>query len=215
MNKIEVPSQQLKDERIRLLKRKIRPDCMFVLLHGPSSTGKSTIIREMNALADNFSYDYVRPIMTRPNREGEVDKISVDDTDFDTMQSQGAFVVVNSLYAVRYGTPIAGILQPLADGNVPILDYPLSTVESLRRPDYDLLHVYIYPPSIESWRERMEATGRNVNGRLEQGMQELAALAMGNYAHPSIDLSVVNHDGAQQEAAAQIHQTVLTIRSAC
>ncbi|MCC7004960.1 hypothetical protein IT397_03530 [Candidatus Nomurabacteria bacterium] len=147
-------------------------------------------------------------MMTRANRPGETDKTSISDEEFCTLDTNGGFVVVNNLYGVRYGTPLRGILSPLTRGNVPILDYPLDTVESLKRPEYDTLKFYIYPPSIVSWRNRVESSERNDSGRLEAGTRELGSLAISGFIHPNIDISIINEDGAANVSAQQIIEVV-------
>lgn len=185
-------------------RRNLTKNRLFVLLLGPSATGKSTLIRELNAQATDTTFEYVKPIITRPNRPNETDKISVSDSEFDFMQERGEFVVVNSLYGVRYGTPLQGITSPLGRGNVPILDYPLETVSALQRPEYDTLNLYIYPPSLETWRGRIESSGRDLDGRLAAGSKELGSLAMAGFNHHDIDISIVNAEGAAADAAHDI-----------
>jgi guanylate kinase len=188
----------------RVKERNLSRDRLFVLLLGPSATGKSTIISEMNDQSRDCEFEYVKPIMTRPNRPGETDKIHVSDQEFDLLDRAGEFVVVNGLYGVRYGTPLQGILEPLQRRNVPILDYPLETVRALQRPEFDTLNFYIYPSSIEEWQGRVESSGRNTAGRLESGIRELGSLATSGLLHPDIDISIVNADGQAGRAAAEI-----------
>ena len=211
-SEIVIPNEVLSAESERLAARNLRRSRLFVLLLGPSAVGKSTIISELNKQNGN-SFVYVSPFMTRSNRPGETDKVSIDDGTFQQMEDAGEFVVVNNMYNVSYGTPLKGVLEPLAEGNTPILDYPLNNVSALKRPEYDLLGIYVYPPSIDSWRHRMESTGRNMNGRLETGAQELGSLALLGYDHPDIDLSIVNADGNTASAAAEIIRTLGTYTS--
>lgn len=188
----------------RVKDRNLSRDRLFVLLLGPSATGKSTIISELNDQSRDCEFEYVKPIMTRPNRPGETDKIHVSDQEFDMLDQAGEFVIVNGLYGVRYGTPLKAILEPLQRGNMPILDYPLETVGALQRPEYDTLKFYIYPSSMKEWQGRVEASGRNTSGRLESGVRELGLLAMSGLLHPNIDISIVNADGQADRAAAEI-----------
>lgn len=188
----------------RVKQRNLSRNRLFVLLLGPSATGKSTIISEMNDQSQECGFEYVKPIMTRPNRPGETDKVHVSDQEFDLLDQAGDFVVVNGLYGVRYGTPLKGILEPLQCGNVPILDYPLESVHALQRPEYDTLNFYIYPSSIEEWQGRVESSGRNTAGRLESGIRELGSLATSGLIHPDIDISIVNADRRADRAAAEI-----------
>lgn len=208
MNEFNI-SQDLRLEEVeRTRERILSRDRLFVLLLGPSATGKSTIIGEMNALSEGREFEYVKPIMTRDNRPGEVDKISVSDETFDELERSGEFVVVNGLYGVRYGTPLKGILEPLQKGNTPILDYPLETVGALQRPEYDTLNFYIYPRSIGQWQSRMERSGRNQADRLESGIRELGSLATNGLLHPSIDISIINDEDAVKEAANDILEVI-------
>lgn len=204
MSEFIFSASQRQAEINKTLERNLTKSRLFVLLLGPSATGKSTLIQELNAQSTDTTFEYVKPIITRPNRPNETDKISVSDSEFDTMQAQGEFVVVNGLYGVRYGTPLQGITSPLSRDNTPILDYPLETVHALQRPEYDTLNLYIYPPSLKTWRGRIESSGRNLDGRLETGTRELGSLAMAGFNHPDIDVSIVNAEGAAAEAAYDI-----------
>lgn len=186
----------------KVKQRFLTKERLFVLLLGPSAVGKSTLIQELNELSDGITFDYVKPYMTRPNRPNETDKVSVSDSEFDRLERSGQFVVVNPLYEVRYGTPLKGILTPLEQGNIPILDYPLAAVPKLHRPEYDTLNFYIYPRSTDQLRQRLESSGRDQGGRLESGLQELGQLAENNLLHPDIDVSIVNDDGAANSAAS-------------
>ena len=191
----------------RTIERSLRRDRLFVLLLGPSAVGKSTIISEMNAQSDQ-PFEYVKPLITRPNRPNETDKISIADEVFDELDNAGEFVVVNNLYGVRYGTPLQGILDPLQRGATPILDYPLETVDALQRSEYDTLNFYIYPRSLGEWQSRIERSGRNQDNRLESGIRELGYLATHDLVHPSIDISIVNTEDAAGEAAKDILQVI-------
>lgn len=198
-------SEGFRDQEIeRLRRRNLRLDRLFVLLLGPSAIGKSTIISEMSNLSRDCKFEYVQPFMTRPNRPGEIDKIHVSDERFDSLDRAGEFVVVNSFYGVRYGTPLGGILGSLRRGNVPILDYSLEAVRALQRPEYDILTVYVYPSSIAEWQQRIESSGRNLSGRLESGAKELGLLAASGLLHPDIDMSLINADGQSKKVATEI-----------
>lgn len=204
MSEFRFSEAQLQAQIERARQRNLLRERLFVLLLGPSATGKSTIIQELNGHGATKDFSYVKPVITRPNRPNETDKISVDDATFDSLEAREEFVVVNGLYGVRYGTPLRGILDPLAEGKIPILDYPLDRVDVLRRPEYDTLNFYVFPPSAGEWMARIENSGRNADGRLEAGLSELDMLATSDTQHPDIDVSVVNADGAAHEAARVI-----------
>jgi len=194
-------------------KRRITLDRLFVLLLGPSATGKSTIIDELKQLDSGYDFEYVKPIITRQNRPNETDKISVPDNKFDDMEADNKFVIVNRLYGVRYGTPLEGIISPLEVGKTPILDYPLETVGQLERPEYDLLRFYVYPSSLNEWTQRVDSSGRDTGGRLEAGKRELQGLQSVGLVHPSVDISIINGDGQANLAAMQIVSSLDSVLS--
>jgi guanylate kinase len=204
MSEFIFPADHRQTEINKTRLRHLSKQRLFVLLLGPSATGKSTLIQELDNHGLDTKFEYVKPFMTRPNRPNETDKISVADKTFAAMESRGEFVAVNNLYGVRYGTPLQGIASPLAKGDIPILDYPLESVRAIRRPEYDTLNLYIYPASMDVWRKRIELSGRNLDGRLEAGVKELGALALASFSHPDIDISIVNAEGSTVETAKDI-----------
>lgn len=200
--------ERYKDEIEEAKQRNLTKKRLFVLLLGPSAVGKSTVIQELSSQSDPSEFEYVKPLITRPNRPGEVDKVSISEKDFELIDEAGEFVVVNRLYGVRYGTPLAGILDPLSRGTIPVLDYPLANVAALKRSEYDLLNFYIYPPSVAEWQKRMELSGRNLDGRFEDGIKELGALAAQSYLHQDVDISLINNECATDEVAKKIRESI-------
>ncbi len=212
MTEFSVSIKLRETEAANLSQRKLARNSLFILLLGPSAVGKSTIIQKL--IGDGvIHFNYVKPFMTRQNRPDESDKISVSENQFADHERRKEFVAVNDLYGVRYGTPLSGILGPLSQNKVPVLDYPLQRVQTLIRPDYNLLGVYIYPSSIESWMDRVKQTGRNTNNRLATGLTELEALAECGMSHPFIDLSIVNSDGDPTTSANSIIDAIKKLTS--
>lgn len=74
----------------------------FLLLLGPSGTGKSTIIRELRQMDERFIY--ISPYITRPLRENETDKVHISDQEMDLRKENGEFLTINNLYGIRYAT---------------------------------------------------------------------------------------------------------------
>jgi guanylate kinase len=193
-----------------IIKERFSKQRIFVLLMGPSSVGKSELIKSLNVITEN-RYQYVSPFMTRALREGETDKISVSDIVFDEMISMGKFVFVNPLYNVRYGTPIDTIHDAMNNNRVPILDFPLDSVNKLQSDYYDLLKIYLFPPSVQEWQRRMISVGRNKDGRYEKGLDELQCLANMHTPHPNIDMSIITRTGQIHDEAEKINYIVNSI----
>ncbi|MBI3255526.1 MAG: hypothetical protein HYZ63_00995, partial [Candidatus Andersenbacteria bacterium] len=156
---------------------------------GPSSTGKSTVIRELRQLDSRFVY--ISPYMTRELREGERDKVPVTDVVMDEMNSRDELLVINELYSTRYGTPRVPIVQALDSGNFPLLDWPVSRMDVMTTafPD-QLFTVYLVPPSEEILTARLGQDERDPTGsRLQAALQELAEFQSGAY-NDLFDLSI-------------------------
>lgn len=86
----------------------------FLLLLGPSGVGKSTIIRDMQAMDSRFVY--ISPYITRSLRKGEQDKIQISNQEMDERAARGEFLVINSFYGIRYATPNDSIERALNTG---------------------------------------------------------------------------------------------------
>lgn len=205
----QVAMKHNQEERLSML----RPEKLFMLLLGPSAVGKSAIIRELKRAHPEIGYTYIEPYTTRQLRENETDKIHVSDADFDRMEADGQFVFVNDLYGVRYGTPLNTIQQAFAENGTPILDFPLDKVDKLANPNYDLLNIYVFPSTLDEWKGRLEAEGRNKSGRYEQGIAELEALAYSSEAHPDIHFSVVNGTGNLETVAEGINSRLQMLKT--
>lgn len=173
----------------------------LVVLLGPSGVGKTTLIQELLKRSDQF--EYVRPYMTRPLRQGEQDKISVTEDVFSQMQKRGDFLVVNEHYGFKYGTPKTTIVDLIAQGRTPLLDYQLITIDTLVNPAFKLISIYIRPDTIEEWAARLKLSEQFDPIRLEKGRAELERV-IGSNTIPNVNYVVTNQDGHRKEAADTI-----------
>lgn len=189
---------------------RINPENFFLLLLGPSAVGKSSIIRALNENAPG-NFLYISPYTTRSLRVGEIDKVSVSNEQFDGIKALGNFVCTNEMYDTRYGTPLLPILDALSDKQIPVLDFPLDRVAELIRPEYDILPIYVFPPSILEWVKRLQNEHRFTEGRAESGISELSSLLKVSEADPSIFYSVIS-DGSVSEIANEILSLISIIR---
>lgn len=177
----------------------------FLLLLGPSGVGKSSIIEELLRLDSRFVY--ISPFMTRPLREGEKNKISISGEEMDEMWNRGELLVINELYGIRYATPRLPIVQALAQGNFPVLDWPVSRIEAMTQAFPNQLCVmYVSPPSIEALRQRLDKDGRDTDGhRLRSAREELEAYESSRY------IGVCNFEiVAEENQVPKIAHTIYT-----
>lgn len=172
----------------------------FLLLLGPSGVGKSTVIQELKALDER--YIYISPYMTRELREGEKDKHSVTDAEFDQME----FVFVNEKYGVRYGTPKQPIVSALEANNFPVLDWPYDKLQDMRAL-FPVFVCYFQAPTQLELARRLEIDGRaGVSDRFSKAMDEFDLFKDGSEAKRiGVDLFLEIHTGKTAEIARQIH----------
>ncbi len=180
----------------------------FLLLLGPSGVGKSAIIEELCRLDSRFVY--ISPYMTRPLRKGEKNKISISGQQMDKMLSRGELLPINNLYSIRYATPRLPIVEALANGSFPVLDWPISKAEAMTQAFPGRLHfVYVSPPSIEVLLQRLGKDKRDVDGsRLQNAREELEAYWSSRYAG-IYNFEIVSEENRVPEIASAIYVSYL------
>lgn len=185
----------------------------FLLLLGPSGVGKSVIIDELCRLDSRFVY--ISPYMTRSSREGETKKVSISGEQMDAMWNRGEILVINELYGIRYATPLLPIVEALASGNFPTLDWPISKIGVMTQTFPDQLHiVYILPPSIDVIRQRLAKDRRDTDGRrLQSAQEELDAYESSRYIG-ICDFEIVSEENQMPKIAHAIYTSYLKSCSA-
>ena len=180
----------------------------FILLLGPSGVGKSSIIQELKRMDSRFTY--ISPYITRSLRKEEKDKISISDLEMDEMRKRKELLVINSLYGVRYATPRIPIMEALAKGSFPILDWPIERIKIMSEAFLGQLYsVYIAPPSVKILAQRLEKDGRDTDGsRFKSALKELEIYWSGGYSG-LYDFSIVSEDGKIVNIAHLIYQSYL------
>ena len=165
--------------------------------------GKTTLIRKLLNLDDNFRY--IKPDMTRPLRDGETDKRSITDAEMDKIVPTGVYVVVNTLLnGIRYATPRQPILDALKQGNFPILDWPIKKL-SIMTKEFPTYTVYLSPPNLNELKNRLINDNRDADGiRFKAAEAELNDYWSGKFKN-LIDLHVVNHSQKSEDAAQLVY----------
>lgn len=180
----------------------------FLLLLGPSGTGKSTIIRELRQMDERFIY--ISPYITRPLRENETDKVHISDQEMDLRKENGEFLTINNLYGIRYATPIEPITKALEENLFPVLDWPISRMEIMTHSFPSQLYaVYVCPPSWEELQERIGKDQRNKDaGRIEAARKEFYEFKTGGY-EGLFDFQVISYNFGISEIAKKIYLNYL------
>jgi len=139
---------------------------------GPSGCGKTET--RMRLLGRDSRFRIIPAFTTRSLREDETDRVKITAQEFNTLLSGGDLIAVRELYGAHYGTSLNLVRKAIADGNLPLLDWPIASFEELiQHFADDLFTLYLRPPSISELAERLSRDGRDPTGaRLEAAIHE-------------------------------------------
>jgi guanylate kinase len=188
----------------------VRP--ILLLLMGPTGVGKSTIVRHLEALDGRFRY--IRPYTTRELRDGESDKVFVTEIEMEHLWREGALLVVNSLYGIKYGTPRFPIEEAFKVGHFPVIDWPIQQIEVMNNAyPGQLFRVYVKPPDLATLKKRLSERS-DFDLRVEVAQRELESLEKDDY-RSNIDVIVNNETGLSTETAVNIYQEYTARYTSC
>lgn len=178
----------------------------LLLIAGPTGVGKSSVI---DLLCSFGLFCYIHPYTTRPLREGERNKISVSDEEYEERLHAGEFLVTNSLYGFRYGTPRKELFDAIRGEKIPIIDWPVFSVQLIKDAVYPVrsLTYYLVPPDGGTLKSRLaKRDGESSDSqRWDLAKDEVARFRMGDF-NDSIDATIVCAGSLESVASDVITQ---------
>lgn len=175
---------------------------LLIVVSGPSGAGKGTIC---DALRKRFpKIHYSISMTTRNPRPGEVDGVNyyfTDNSHFEELLKQDAFLEHAKVYDHYYGTPKEYVYNMLQEGNHIMLEIDIQGAMQVKEKYPQCVLIYIVPPSkavLESrLRGRHTDSDEVIAGRLAKTSAELEWI-------PKYDYLIVNDqlDTAVEEASA-------------
>jgi len=168
------------------------PGGFLFVVSGPSGAGKGTLVDRLVATRPECVFSVSST--TRPQRVNEVDGVQyefVSREEFERRREAGMFLETAEVHGHLYGTPVRFVDEQVRAGRVVVLDVDVQGGASVRRTRPDAVSVFIYPPSIDSLRERLLGRRTDANDvvelRLGNAPGELAE-------HVHYDYLVMNDD---------------------
>ena len=164
---------------------------LFVVLSGPSGSGKGTVLKEV---FKKVALELSVSATTRAPRVGEVDGVNyhfITDQDFATRVENGEFLETVGKYGNRYGTLKSEVMDRINAGKDVVLEIEMLGAMRVKELYPDSVTIFITPPSVRELHERLIARGTESEDNLKLRMSE--TLAEMNYIE-KYDYIVVNDD---------------------
>ena len=180
----------------------------ILVVTGPSGAGKGTLVGHLL----DFRPDCVFSVSatTRPRRTTEDhgrEYLFLPHEEFMARVEHGFFLEWANVHGHLYGTPVEPVDAQVREGRVVLLDVDVQGGASVRRVRPQSVSVFVYPPSLDSLRARLEARGTDrrevIEERLRNAPGELAQAVHYDYIVMNDDL-----ERARAELLA-IHDTEL------
>lgn len=168
------------------------PGGYVLVVSGPSGAGKGTLVDRLVAARPECVFSISST--TRPKRVIEQEGVQyefVSREEFERRRATGLFLEWAEVHGQLYGTPSAPVDAGVAAGRVVVLDVDVQGGVSVRRARPQAVSVFIYPPSIDSLRQRLLSRGTDspevVERRLKNAPGEMAQ-------YVDYDYLVINDD---------------------
>lgn len=142
-----------------------------LILCAPSGAGKSTLAKKLCA---EFDLSFSVSCTTRPPREGEIDGVHyhfISKEDFEEKVRQNEFAEWAQVHGNYYGTPLKPVLEELARGKDMLFDIDIQGAAQLALTLPRARFVFVFPPSMEILRSRLENRGTDSMEVVEKRMK--------------------------------------------
>ena len=165
---------------------------LVLVVSAPSGAGKRTVLQRFREQAGRIVHTV--SATTRPPRAGEqegLDYYFLSAGEFERRVANGDFAECAEVHGNRYGTLRAELDRCLGTGNDVLLELDVAGMRSMRRLGYDVVSVFLMPPSLAELERRLRGRGTDsedvIAVRLRNARAEIALRG-------EFDYMVVNED---------------------
>lgn len=176
----------------------------LVLLLGPTSSGRNTIIRHQ---VKTGKYHYIVSDTTRPPRvnDGILEENGKEywfrtEEDILADLKSGKFLEAELLHGQQVsGISIRELKKARDEGKIAITDVDIEGIHNIIKAKPDSLAVMILPPSFEEWQRRMTGRGRMMPGEEKRRLETALGIFQDGLKHDYYHFVI--SDNIEQSAA--------------
>jgi guanylate kinase len=150
-----------------------RRGVLFVV-SAPSGAGKTTLCKELAARVPSLKHSI--SYTTRSPRPGEVhgrEYFFVDPRYFQSLVERNEFAEWAQVYGQRYGTPRTPLIELMDKGIDVLLEIDVQGAQQIKKSFEDAVYVYIFPPSIDALRLRLEQRAGDSTEEIQRRLQKV------------------------------------------
>jgi guanylate kinase len=183
-----------------------QPNPLLVVVSGPSSAGKDSVVKRMQEL--NYPFHFVVTATTRARRQGEregVDYFFVSEVEFRSLLRRGELLEHALVYGEYKGVPKEQVRHALASGQDVIMRLDVQGAAAVRRLIPDAILVFLIAGSEEELLNRLRSRGTETAESLQR---RIATIREEMERIPEFDYVVVNRDGELDCAVEKIRAII-------
>jgi guanylate kinase len=180
----------------------------MLVVTGPSGAGKGTLVSHLLKTRPSCVFSVSATTRVRRSSESNGREYEfLEPEEFMKRVEQGYFLEWAHVHSRLYGTPAAPADEQVRAGKVVVLDVDVQGGASVRAARPRAVSVFVYPPSIDSLRARLEARGTDKPEVIEERLRN-APGEMAQAVH--YDYIIMNDDLERaQSALIAIHDAEL------
>jgi guanylate kinase len=172
---------------------------LFIVLSGPSGTGKDAILTRMKE--SDYPLEYITTVTTRPRRAKERDNIDyhfISTERFQEMITGNELLEWANVYGNWYGVPKQPVKQALDKGQNIIVKVDIQGAATIKKILPEAVFIFLMPASMEELATRLNQrhteSAFDLALRTETAEEEIKQLPLFNYVvvnkRDEIDLAV-------------------------
>lgn len=137
-------------------------------------------------------------------------KVPISNKEMDIKYKGGEILTINELQGIRYATPKNLIILALKNKKFPVIDWPISKIDIILKKFPEQTYVvYIFPPTIESLKKRLDKDGRDPQGiRFHDALKELKECRNSKYSK-IFNIEIVSDENKIPEIAHKIYESYI------